>query len=89
MLLTAENRIGMAHYDKKTEKITQLAARFQLDNRLDSMHYFFSFFVVMCHAYSIFGRKQQAVFVYMPNKCFGWRFPLHQQVKMKQYRQKN
>ena len=39
MLLTAENRIGIAHYDKKTEKITQLAARFQLDNRLDSMHY--------------------------------------------------
>lgn len=39
LLLTAENRIGMAHYDKKTEKITQLAARFQLDNRLDSMHY--------------------------------------------------
>jgi hypothetical protein len=28
LLLTTENRIGMAHYDKKTEKIKQLAARF-------------------------------------------------------------
>ena len=39
MLITTKNRIGTAHYDKKTQKITQLAARFQLDNRLDSMHY--------------------------------------------------
>jgi competence protein ComEC len=29
----------MAHYGKKTEKIVQLAAQFQLDNRLDGMHF--------------------------------------------------
>lgn len=39
LLLTVENRIGMAHYGKKTEKIVQLAAQFQLDNRLDGMHF--------------------------------------------------
>ena len=39
LLFTIENRIGMAHYGKKTEKIMQLAARFQLDNRLDGMHF--------------------------------------------------
>ncbi len=39
LLLTTENRIGVAHYNKKTQKIVQLASRFQLDNRLDSMHY--------------------------------------------------
>ena len=39
LLITTKNRIGTAHYDKKTQKITQLAVRFQLDNRLDSMHY--------------------------------------------------
>ena len=39
LLFTVENRIGMAHYGKKTEKIVQLAAQFQLDNRLDGMHF--------------------------------------------------
>lgn len=39
LLLTTENRIGMAHYDKKTEKIVQLASRFQLDNRLGGMQF--------------------------------------------------
>ena len=39
LVLTAEKEIAIAHFAKKTKKVMQLALRFQLENRLDSIRY--------------------------------------------------
>ena len=39
LLLTTKQQIGIAHFEKKTKKIIQLAAQFKLDNSLDSIQY--------------------------------------------------
>jgi competence protein ComEC len=39
LILTTEQQIGIAHYEKKAKKIIQLATHFKLDNSLDSIQY--------------------------------------------------